>query len=168
MGNIGNKIYSISKSYGYSQTIDRGKEHFRHIKNIENKISNKKLNLNITNFTISSQRKSLSQRSAKVFSSYPIRDNYFENQITKFRKKIKRILNKFIQFKKNKLNNQIFSKFFKLNIIFCMPEKIFGFLIHANSLRYSKFIVRSRILHSHSTEQTILNIIIYFIFFPPC
>jgi len=165
MNNISDIIYSISRSCSYSQTIDIGKEYFRHIKNIENKISTKKLNLNIANFTISNQRKSLNQWSTKVFSSYPIRDNYFENQITKFRKKTKRILKKFIQLKKNKLNNQIFSIFFKLNIIFCMPEKIFGFLIHANSLRYSKFIVRSNILCSHSTEQTMLNIITYFIFF---
>ena len=91
--------------------------------------------------------------------------NYFKQQENESMQKIKKSVETLIRFRKKKLFLNIYTNFFKLNLYCCKGEKIFGFFVQNNSLRYSKFVIANNLDDFIKSVSVIWNLVIYFIFF---
>jgi len=158
-------LNSLFKLIDCINFIDKGKECFRYIKNIEKKFSAEKLEKENFKSTKFQKNKALNLYSTKTFESQFNHTNELENQKIIFSKKIKFVLKNVMCVQRKKIINNVFSNLFKINLLSCKLKEISGFLMYNNSLRYSKFIISGNALFIQAIDQTISNIIKYFIFF---
>jgi len=158
-------LNSLFKLIDCINFIDKGKECFRYIKNIEKKFSTEEMKKKNFKSHKLQRTKALNLYSTKTFESQFNHTSDLENQKTIFSKKIKFVLKNFICVQKKKVINNVFSNLFKINLLTCKLKEISGFLMYTNSLRYSKFIISGNALFTQAIDQTISNIIKYFTFF---